>query len=39
MTVIVVAVTLGAMALGPWGQHKDDKGKLVQGPVGAASSR
>ncbi len=36
VTVIVVAMTLGAMALGPWGQRKDDKGKLVQGPVGAA---
>ena len=34
VTVIVVAVTIVAMALGPWGQHKDDKGKLVQGPVG-----
>ena len=36
VTVIVVAVTLGAMALGPWGQHKNEAGKLVQGPVGAA---
>ena len=36
VTVITVAVTILAMALGPWGQHKDDKGKLVQGPVGAA---
>ena len=27
-----------AMALGPWGQQKDDKGKLVQGPAGAARS-
>ncbi|MGE5347548.1 MAG: carbon starvation protein A [Acidithiobacillales bacterium] len=36
VTVLTVAVTIVAMALGPWGQHKDDKGKLVQGPVGAA---
>jgi carbon starvation protein len=36
VTVITVAVTILAMALGPWGQHKDDKGKLVQGPVGGA---
>ena len=36
VTVIVVAVTLGAMALGPWGQTKNEKGALVQGPVGAA---
>jgi carbon starvation protein len=36
VTVIVVAVTLGAMALGPWGQRKNEKGALVQGPVGAA---
>jgi carbon starvation protein len=36
VTAIVVAVTLAAMALGPMGQHKDDKGKLVQGPVGGA---
>ncbi len=35
VTVLTVAVTIIAMALGPWGQHKDDKGKLVQGPVGA----
>src|SRR5512144_2651012 len=35
-TAIVVFVTIAAMALGPWGQHRDDKGKLVQGPVGAA---
>ncbi|HYM61873.1 MAG TPA: carbon starvation CstA family protein [Thermoanaerobaculia bacterium] len=34
VTAIVVAVTLGAMVLGPVGQHKDDKGALVQGPVG-----
>jgi len=36
VTVITVAVTIAAMALGPWGQYKDDKGKLFQGPVGAA---
>jgi carbon starvation protein len=36
VTAIVVVATIVAMSLGPWGQHKDDKGKLVQGPVGAA---
>jgi len=36
VTAIVVAMTLGAMALGPWGQTKNDKGALIQGPVGAA---
>ena len=36
VTAIVVVATIAAMALGPWGQHKDDKGKLVQGPIGAA---
>ena len=36
VTAIVVAVTLGAMALGSWGQTKNQKGALVQGPVGAA---
>ena len=36
VTAIVVFVTLAAMALGPMGQRKDEKGKLVQGPVGAA---
>ena len=35
VTFLVVAVTLGAMALGPFGQHKDATGKLVQGPVAA----
>ena len=34
VTVLVVAITLGAMALGPWGQHRDPAGALVQGPVG-----
>src|SRR5450759_2770597 len=33
VTGIVVAVTLGAMALGPWGQHSGAAGALVQGPV------
>ena len=36
VTVIVVAVTLGAMALGPWGQTKNEKGAVVPGPVAAA---
>jgi len=36
VTVIVVLATLAAMVLGPMGQHKDDKGALVQGPVGGA---
>jgi carbon starvation protein len=36
VTVIVVAVTLGAMVLGPFGQHKDEKGALVQGRIGRA---
>jgi carbon starvation protein len=36
VTAIVVVATLFAMALGPMGQHKDETGKLVQGPVGAA---
>ncbi len=36
VTILVVAVTLGAMALGPMGQHRDEKGALVQGPVAAA---
>jgi carbon starvation protein len=36
VTVLTVVVTIVAMALGPWGQHKDENGKLVQGPVGAA---
>ncbi|MFI5168258.1 MAG: carbon starvation protein A [Thermoanaerobaculales bacterium] len=34
VTVIVVAITLAAMALGPMGQHKNEQGGLVQGPVG-----
>jgi carbon starvation protein len=36
VTLLVVAVTLAAMAVGPWGQHRDAGGALVQGPVGAA---
>ena len=36
VTAIVVARRRSPrMAVGPWGQHKDDKGKLVQGPVGS----
>ena len=35
VTVLVVALTLGGMILGPMGQHPDEKGALVQGPVGA----
>ena len=36
VTVLVVALTLAAMVAGPWGQHRDEKGALVQGPVAAA---
>ena len=36
VTVLVVALTVAAMAAGPWGQHRDEKGALVQGPVAAA---
>jgi carbon starvation protein len=36
VTALVVAITIGAMALGPMGQHRDASGTLVQGPVGAA---
>jgi carbon starvation protein len=36
VTFIVVIGTLICMALGPWGQHKDETGKMVQGPVAAA---
>ncbi|HUJ01625.1 MAG TPA: carbon starvation CstA family protein [Usitatibacter sp.] len=36
VTVLVVALTLAGMAAGPWGQHRDDKGVLVNGPVAAA---
>ena len=34
VTVFVVALTLAGMAAGPWGQHRDEKGALVQGPGG-----
>jgi carbon starvation protein len=33
VTVLVVALTIAGMAAGPWGQHRDEKGALVQGPV------
>jgi carbon starvation protein len=36
VTLIVVVVTLVAMAVGPLGQFNDADGKLVQGPIGAA---
>jgi len=36
VTAIVVLITLAAMALGPMGQHKNEQGALVQGPVGGA---
>ena len=36
VTVLVVALTLGGMVLGPFGQHRDAKGALVNGPVAAA---
>jgi carbon starvation protein len=36
VTFIVVIGTLICMALGPWGQHKDETGKMVPGPVAAA---
>ncbi len=36
VTAVTVTLTIAAMALGPWGQHKDEAGKLVQGPVGRA---
>jgi carbon starvation protein len=36
VTTIVVLATLAAIALGPAGQHRDEKGKLVQGPVAGA---
>jgi carbon starvation protein len=36
VTVFVVALTLAGMVAGPWGQHRDEKGVLVQGPVAAA---
>jgi carbon starvation protein len=36
VTVFVVVLTLAGMVAGPWGQHRDEKGALVQGPVAAA---
>jgi carbon starvation protein len=36
VTIIVVAVTLVAMGLGPAGQHTDASGKVVAGPVAQA---
>ncbi|MGZ5094811.1 MAG: carbon starvation CstA family protein [Usitatibacter sp.] len=39
VTVLVVALTLGGMALGPMGQHRDEKGALVNGPVAAAVAK
>jgi carbon starvation protein len=36
VTVLTVVVTILAMALGPWGQTRNEKGALVQGPVGGA---
>ena len=38
VTVLVVAITIVAMAVGPMGQHRDERGTLMQGPVGAAVS-
>jgi carbon starvation protein len=35
VTVLVVAITLAAMAVGPMGQHRDERGALVNGPVAA----
>jgi carbon starvation protein len=36
VTVLVVTVTLAAIALGPAGTHKDEKGAVVPGPVAGA---
>jgi len=36
VTVLVVVVTLAAIALGPAGTHKDEKGTVVPGPVAGA---
>ncbi len=36
VTVVAVTLTLAGMALGPMGQHRDEAGKLVQGPVASA---
>jgi carbon starvation protein len=35
VTFLVVAITLGAMAVGPMGQQRDARGALVNGPVAA----
>jgi carbon starvation protein len=35
VTVFVVGLTVAGMVAGPWGQHRDEKGALVQGPVAA----
>jgi carbon starvation protein len=39
VTFLVVALTLGGMAVGPMGQHRDEHGALVNGPVAAAVVR
>jgi carbon starvation protein len=36
VTVLVVTVTLAAIALGPAGTHRDEKGAVVPGPVAGA---
>lgn len=36
VTLLVVALTLAGMAAGPMGQHRDERGALVNGPVAAA---
>ena len=36
VTVLVVTITVAAMGLGPMGQHQDERGALVQGPVAAS---
>jgi carbon starvation protein len=36
VTVLVVVVTLAAIALGPAGTHRDEKGAVVPGPVAGA---
>ena len=39
VTFLVVALTIAGMAAGPWGQHRDEKGALVNGPVAAAVAK
>lgn len=39
VTIFVVALTLAAMAAGPFGQHRDEHGTLVNGPVAAVVAR